>query len=154
MAEVTARFGIPLLISGQGQKDITHNEALVVVDAIVGATVEARTLGTAPVNPQEGACWLVADGAIGNWAGKSGNLAIWSAGGWRFLLPPEGMSLYIKAEGVIARKVGTAWRDEAPRAAPAARVVPPAGGTVQDLESRAAISTLIARLSQLGLLAP
>jgi hypothetical protein len=152
MVEVTARHGLALLVAGQGQKDVTHNEALVLVDALLGAVVEQRDLSAPPAIPGAGSVWLVAEGASGDWFGKAGELAIWTAGGWRFAPIPDGMALYIRAEGVTVRKVGGTWRVEAPRGAPAAPVGLPAGGPVVDFEARTAIGALVSRLEQLGLL--
>lgn len=35
----TARYQLPFLAVGQAQKEITHNEALVLLDALISATI-------------------------------------------------------------------------------------------------------------------
>jgi hypothetical protein len=152
MAESTARFGIPLLVTGQGQKDITHNEALVIIDALACAAVESRTASAPPALPSAGACWLVPTGATGAWQGRDGQISIWTAGGWRFAAAPDGMLVYVKSEALEVRRLGGAWQLVAPKGAPAASLSLPAGGTVIDAEARAAIAGIASRLQQLGLL--
>ena len=82
MAEMTARYRLDLLQSGQAQKEITHNEALIRADILLQSAVENRTLTAPPGAPVEGQCWVVAAAATGAWAGRSGEIACWSAGGW------------------------------------------------------------------------
>jgi hypothetical protein len=59
----------------------------------------------------EGKCWLVAAGAGGAWIGKDGSLAIWSAGGWRFIEPFVGLSAWDKAGGYFVRWTGQQWSE-------------------------------------------
>ena len=86
MAEMTARYRLDLLQSGQAQKEITHNEALIRADILLQSAVESRTLTAPPGAPVEGQCWVVAAAATGAWAGRSGEIACWSAGGWLFVV--------------------------------------------------------------------
>ncbi len=66
----TARYSLPLLALAQAQKEVTHNEALVLLDAMVHAAVVAGPVADPPSSPDEGQCWLVASGASGVWAGQ------------------------------------------------------------------------------------
>lgn len=88
----TARWALPLLFAGQAQKEITHNEALVLIDALLHARVESADLASPPGTPLVGQCWIVADGATGDWAGKMGAIALWTEGGWRFVPPSAGLA--------------------------------------------------------------
>lgn len=87
----TPRLGLPLLAVAQAQKEATHNEALVVLDALVHAAVEAGPIAAPPLDPAEGQCWIVDPMPVGEWAGREGLIALWTAGGWRFLVPREGL---------------------------------------------------------------
>lgn len=80
MGESTSRFGFPLLVAGQAQKEVTHNEALLLVDALLHANVRSRARDEA-VTPGPGDSWIVPDGAGGDWRGKAGALATWTEGG-------------------------------------------------------------------------
>jgi hypothetical protein len=146
------RFRLPLLIAGQGQKEITHNEALLVLDAVIGATAESRVLAEPPLDPREGQCWLVPPTAAVKWNGRANELAIWSAGGWRYVDLPEGAMLFVKAERRRLRRASGAWEVDWPGVDPVASVDVPTGGAVVDLEVRAAVGLLIDRLRSLGLM--
>ena len=60
MADVTARFALPVLKAGQAQKEVTHNEALARVDALLHPVVESMALAVPPPAPEPGRGWLVA----------------------------------------------------------------------------------------------
>ncbi len=152
MMERTARFDLPLLIPGQGQKDITMNEGLLALDRLVHAVAVSRTLAVPPSEPSDGACWLVPAGAGGAWTGQADRLACWSAGGWRFHPLPEGAPLWILDEGRQVRRTAAGYATDGLAGLPAPAVAPPAGGTTVDAEARAALSALLGRLVSLGVL--
>lgn len=153
MGERTARFDLPLLVPGQGQKDVTMNEGLLALDRLVQAVAQSRVLATPPPAPADGACWLVPADAVGAWAGQADRLACWSEGGWRFHPLPEGALVWIVDEARRARRSATGFVAEGLTGLPASPVAPPAGGTVVDTEARAAVASLIDRLVAVGLLA-
>jgi hypothetical protein len=146
MSETSARFALPLLQAGQAQKEITHNEALTVVDALLHASVRDRTTAAPPAEAEPGECWIVPAGAAAAWAGPTGAIACRTGGGWRFVAPRVGATVWCEAEGVRLRHDGEAWRG-----GPA--IAAPAGGTVVDAEARASLAALIAALRQAGILA-
>jgi hypothetical protein len=141
----TPRFALPLLGVAQAQKEVTHNEALTLLDALVHAAVEAGPLAAPPAGPVEGQCWIVGAAPTGPWAGQANAIAIRTGGGWRFAPPREGMRAMRLTDGAQLRFVGGAW------AAPAT-VGAPSGGSIIDSEVRNAISTLILHLAAQGLL--
>ena len=87
----TARLALPLLAMAQAQKEVTHNEALTLLDLLVQPVVEAGPLAAPPPSPGAGQGWIVGAGATGDWSGREGALALWTAGGWRFVAPSAGM---------------------------------------------------------------
>ncbi|WP_374523890.1 DUF2793 domain-containing protein [Sphingopyxis sp.] len=141
----TARFSLPLLAMAQAQKEVTHNEALTLLDALVHAAIEDGPLATPPAMPEAGQCWLVGTGASGGWAGQAGKIAIWSEGGWRFVAPRAGMRVLRLNDGSLLLFASGTW--SAPVTVPT-----PAGGATVDVEARAAISALILALTAHGLL--
>ncbi|KGB55641.1 hypothetical protein FG91_01246 [Sphingopyxis sp. LC81] len=141
----TPRFALPLLGVAQAQKEVTHNEALTLLDALVHSAVEAGPLATPPVGPEEGQCWIVGATPTAAWSGQANAIAIRTGGGWRFAPPREGMRATRLTDGALLRFVGGAW------AAPAT-VGAPSGGSIIDSEARSAISTLILHLAAQGLL--
>ncbi|SBV33933.1 conserved protein of unknown function [uncultured Sphingopyxis sp.] len=142
---ITPRFALPLLAVAQAQKEVTHNEALTLLDALVHAAIEAGPLAAPPANPAIGQCWIVDTAAAGAWAGESNAIAIWTAGGWRFAAPRAGVQVTRLADGARLRFDGSEWT------APAT-VSAPTGGTTVDSEARDAITALILNLAAQGIL--
>jgi hypothetical protein len=162
----TARFALPLLNAGQAQKEVFHNEALVLTDALVQPCVEALGVDTPPPAPTPGQCWIIGDSPIGEWAGAAGSLALWTEGGWRFAAPREGMAAWIAEDGVMARHVAGSWH--AGRLSAAQLVIDgeqvvgarepaidePDGGSVIDIEARVVIEAILGVLRAHGLIDP
>lgn len=151
MTERTARLALPLLVSGQGQKDVTHNEALVLLDALVHLTLEDWQIVTPPAGPEVGQCWIVPPDAQGAWAGRAGAIAQWTAGGWRYAQPREGMRGWLLPSSLWLRRASDRWLLESPAQSAEPAISPPAGGGVVDAEARASISALLAALARLRL---
>ena len=141
----TPRFALPLLGVAQAQKEVTHNEALTLLDALVHAAVEAGPIAAPPVGPEAGQCWIVGTAPTGAWTGQANAIAIRTGGGWRFVPPREGMRATRLTDGAQLRFDGAAW------AAPAT-IMAPSGGSTIDSEARSAISTLILHLAAQGIL--
>jgi hypothetical protein len=164
MSENSARFHLPLILPGQAQKELLHNEALALIDAALHPAVEAGPLTVPPEAPREGACWLVAAGAGGAWAGRDGSLAAWTSGGWRFVAPQAGMCVWDKAAGLPRRWTGSAWNGGEVEAAKLvidgrqvvgarqSSVPSPSGGTVIDAEARTSIEAITVALKSHGLI--
>ena len=163
MSEASPRFQLPFILPGQAQKELFHNEALLRIDAALHAAVETALVAPPPA-PAAGQCWIVAQGAAGDWAGRDGQLAAWTGGGWRFVVPAAGTTVWTKALGVELRWSGSGWSG-GEIAATALLVggvqvvgerlpgVPsPSGGTIIDAEARAAVAALIATLMSHGLI--
>ena len=112
MAE-TANLGLPLLAPAQAQKHVTVNEALARLDALAKGVLVSRSVATPPEAPDDGAVWAVPDGASDEWAGREGDLAIATGGGWSFVAPREGWRAYALDEGVALRHDGAGWAVEA-----------------------------------------
>ncbi|SDG36659.1 DUF2793 domain-containing protein [Pelagibacterium luteolum] len=86
----TTRLDLPLMAPEQAQKHVTHNEALLLLDAIVQLRLAEIGRDDPPDNPDEGASYGIGDAPTGAWAGHDGAVASWTLGGWRFATPVEG----------------------------------------------------------------
>ncbi len=108
MAE-TAKLGLPLVEGGQAQKHVTVNEALLRIDALAQPTV----LSTGHVAPPEGAAeaelHLVGAGGVDEWAGRDGQFALLSNGGWDFAKPASGQRAWLATQGEPVVFDGLAW---------------------------------------------
>jgi len=110
MADTTANLNMPFILPSQAQKHVTHNEALLRLDALVHLTVVAE-LATPPGAPAEGACYLVAAAPTGAWAGKTGRIASWQDGYWAFLAPRTGWRAWFAAAEKLKVFSGALWQD-------------------------------------------
>jgi len=161
----THRLGLPLLAPGQAQKDITHNEALLLIDIIGQTIAQSADRVTPPDAPVPGACWIVPPSATGAWSDNIGSIAGWTSNGWRFMAPATGWRCWVIDRNYAMRFDGTAWIGAAARAdgyvvagqqvlgsrQPA--IAGPTGGSISDIEARAAISAILAALQAHGLIA-
>lgn len=166
MSDTTARLALPFIAPGQAQKELAHNEALTRIDAALHAAALGFGADDPPASPAIGQSWIVGAAPMGDWAGQTQSLATWTEGGWRFVAPVAGMTVWLIAEGVFARHDGSAWSSGAwpvngltvagvqVVGSRQSAVAIPIGGTVIDTEARAAISAVIAALSSHGLIAP
>lgn len=164
MSEATARFALPFILPGQAQKEVFHNEALTRIDMALSPTIQGPPAGTPPSDPAEGQSWIVSDSPSGAWTGKNNQVAMWTAGGWRFLLPPPGTMAWDASQELWLHFDGAGWSDGA---LPASSIrigglkvlgerqpdVPnPSGGTIIDIEARAALVAITAALKSHGLI--
>lgn len=160
----TPRLDLPFLSVGQAQKEFTHNEALQTLDLMVAGAVEGEPVATPPASPVLGACYIVAEGATGEWAGKAQCVAGWTSGGWRFIEPPEGATLYVRSTGTRAAFRNDAWEvgqvrgaaliigDEQVVGSRSEAISSPFGGTTIDSEARASVNSILDALRQHGLI--
>lgn len=165
MPQTTDRFALPLLAAGQAQKELTHNEALAMVDMLVQPIVQAVAPASVPVTLLAGQCWIVGLGAMGAWAGHDNALAAYTAGGWRFVPAQIGMSVYSLADSTFAQFIASAWvigslsvrkvtvNNCQVIGAQKAAIAAPNGGTIVDSQSRDAISSILGALRGHGLIA-
>ena len=113
----TPLLGLPLLEAAQAQKHVTHNEALLLLDAAIHLSVITRTLTAPPATPADGDRYLVATAASGDWAGHDGAIAFREAGAWRFATARKGWRLWLEDEQLLLVYTGTLWHDIAAIAA-------------------------------------
>ena len=164
MTDLSTRFSLPFLQSGQAQKELYHNEALALLDFAIHPIAQALDINAPPASPLVGQCWIVGSAPTGAWAGQAGALAGWTGGGWRFVAAVDGMMVWLAAEGTWARRAGDAWiigdlpvrnisiggnQVVGPRQ-PSIRE--PSGGAAIDVESRMAIASILGAIRAHGLI--
>lgn len=116
----STKFGIPYIASQQATPEITHNEALYLIEALLRG-VKDRT-NTPPGAPADGDTYLVTAVATGAWAGWENHIAIYASNAWRFVpgydtdgtriaigAAHEGMQVYVQDEDKLYRWTGAAW---------------------------------------------
>ncbi|MEG3181974.1 DUF2793 domain-containing protein [Sphingomonas sp. LT1P40] len=161
---VSARFGFPLLSAGQAQKEVSHNEALTLIDTLVQSCVESIGNNVPPADPVPGQSWIVGTSPEDEWDGEADSLALWTSGGWRFVAPREGMAVWVAQESLCARHTGGAWQlgitpvasvmidGEQVVGGRETAIEDPDGGGVTDIEARVAITAILDALRSHGLI--
>lgn len=104
----TPHLGITLVEQAQAQKEVTVNQAFARIDAILNSGAKSRAIATPPGSPAAGDLYIVAASPTGAWAGQAGKLTYFD-GIWRFIIPIEGMTLWVNDENLIYSYDGSAW---------------------------------------------
>lgn len=107
--EETSNLNLPYIMPSQAQKHVTHNEALVLLDAIVQLAVQARDLSSPPESAADGERYLVPTAATGIWAGWDNAIALRLDGGWRRINPGTGWIAWIADEDTFVAFDGEEW---------------------------------------------
>lgn len=106
--EETTNLKLPLLVPNQSQKEITHNEALVILDNLMNNGVKDKDLTIPPENPSQNDLYIVGVGASGEWEGKDNQLAFYD-NGWRFCQARQGTKYWVNDENCIYVFNMTSW---------------------------------------------
>ena len=142
----TPRHGLPLLFAGQTQKEFFINEALMRLDSLCATMVLEQRNDPPVAGMQAGQIWLVGPQPSGAWAGFPLHLAAWSENGWRLMEPFLGQRVFDVGLACSRFYVDGDW--SVPVAAPTT-----SGGTVIDIEARAALALIVDALVNSTLLA-
>ena len=142
-ASTTPRLGLPMLFTGQAQKEAFVNEAHSLIDAVTQCAIEGSA-ATPPATPANGFNWLVAVGATGDWAGQDGKIACYQSGNWLFVAPFDGLSIFNRSTNQFVH-YSNGWKTPS-------SVIAPSGGTTIDTQARSALAALISALQTAGVL--
>lgn len=144
----TPRLALPLLAAGQAQKHVTHNDALMRLDALVHLVVASRSQAVPPAAPGETAAYIVpADGA-GVFAGHEDDLAVFEDGAWSFLAPRAGWQAWVTDEAEHHVWTGTQWRRSQPQSSVGAEIW--GVNAAADMTARLAVSAEACLFSHAG----
>jgi hypothetical protein len=105
----TPNLGLPLVEQSQSQKEVTINEALTILDAVFRGGIIDKDLATPPGSPSAGDRYIVASSPTGAWTSKAGQIAYYFNGGWRFIVPGEGLFVWLNDEDIMYVYNGSAW---------------------------------------------
>jgi hypothetical protein len=91
------RLGIPFISGQQAQPEVTHNQAVLLLQATVGGAITQQN--APPGAPDDGDCYIVGTAGSGDWVGKNNCIAIY-LGGWLFLpgLDDDGVQIAMGAD--------------------------------------------------------
>jgi hypothetical protein len=138
----TAVLGLPLIDSSQASPEITHNEAISLIQSQLYG-VKQVGLNAAPGSPAEGDSYVVGAAGSGAFAGHDNQVALYLNAQWNFLPdvdssgtiiamgnPQEGMRVWDKTTHGLWYWSGAAWRLLYVQACPVANL-PAAGAALQ-----------------------
>lgn len=114
MSDLSPVLDLPLLAPSQAQKHVTHNEALLALEAVIQIALEEVPGATPPALPEPGARYVVGTGATGAWAGQEGTLTLHDGSAWRFYTPRAGWRAQVPSTGQVLMFDGSAWQDVTP----------------------------------------
>lgn len=101
-------LGFSFIEQSQSQKEFTANAALAAIDALMNTGAIDKDIATPPVSPASGDVYIIAASHTGAWAGKAGQITYYNSG-WKFIVPKEGLRLWVKDEDVYYNYNGAAW---------------------------------------------
>ena len=104
----TSHIGMTLVEQSQAQKEVTVNEALTRIDALLNNGAKSRSTSTPPGSPATGDLYIIGGSPTGAWTGYSGKLAYFDQV-WRFIIPNEGMMLWVADEDSVYIFNGSNW---------------------------------------------
>jgi hypothetical protein len=117
----SADLGIPFIDAGQGQPEVTHNEALLLLQAVTNGVID-RGVNDPPVGPTIGDSYIIGAAPTGAWAGRANCVTIWSGTAWDFIpgetsagtpitmgARQEGMCVWVRDENTLYVWTGTEW---------------------------------------------
>lgn len=105
----TPKLLIAEISASQAQKEVTHNDALRVLDGLVQLAVVTKGLSTPPGSPANGARYIVGASPTGTWVGKAAQIAQYYAGAWYFHAPVEGWRAWVTDEAQIYVYTTGSW---------------------------------------------
>src|SRR5450755_3827849 len=107
MANTTNRVKLPYILQSQSQKEVTHNAALDLIDALIQAAMVDISINTPPGSPSAGDCYIVGSSPTGAWVGQANAIAYFTTG-WNFAAPIKGMTVWIDTLALLYTWSGTA----------------------------------------------
>lgn len=121
----TPDLGISLVAASQAQPEITHNEAILRLQALlIGAS---DWLSEPPASPTAGDVYLITDSPTGAWASHANKVTMYYGGSWLYIpdvdsngtnitmgARQEGLQIYLRSTsspggGLLLRWSGSAW---------------------------------------------
>ncbi|RJF90794.1 DUF2793 domain-containing protein [Sphingomonas cavernae] len=160
----TARHGFPLLSAGQAQKEVMHNEALLLADFLINPVAEELARDTPPEAPLAGQAWIVGGAPTGAWIDRVDQIACWTVGGWRYVAPFEGMHVWLRGAELWAVRGESAWAQGVARVSEVQvagmrvlgtrqpMIAEPTGGSVVDDQARGTVTAILIALRAHGLI--
>lgn len=118
----SADFGIPYISGTQDQPEVTHNEALNVIQALLNGAVDRGT-NTPPGSPSEGDIYIIGSAPTAAWTGRANCVGIYMGTSWQFVpgddssgtpitigARHEGLTVFVRDEDTFYTWNGSSWK--------------------------------------------
>ena len=96
----TGRLGLPYILQAQAQKEVTHNQALKILDVYVNTVVE-DIVDELPATSNDGDIYITG----------RGKLAQYNGGSWTYYQPLQFMEVWVKDKQTKMIFNGKKWVD-------------------------------------------
>lgn len=110
MSNTTGRLHLPYILQSQSQKEVTHNEALKLLDVLIQAVVLDIGINTPPGSPTLGDCYIIGGSPTGAWSGKGNSIAQAVEGGWYFIAPFKRLKVWVESLEQEYYYNGSVWK--------------------------------------------
>jgi hypothetical protein len=90
----STRHGIALMVASQAQKEVTFNEAIILLAALTQTIVKEVGRNDPPASPADWDIYIVGAAPTGAWTGHTDDLALYDGAGWLFHPPAEGWRVW------------------------------------------------------------
>lgn len=114
-------LGLPFIDVQQAQPEVTHNEALLLLQAVTNGAID-RGINAPPGSPTIGDIYIIGSAPTGAWAGRANCITIYSGTAWDFIpgedssgtpitmgARQEGMRIWVRDENTMYVWNGTTW---------------------------------------------
>ncbi|MFN4129130.1 MAG: DUF2793 domain-containing protein, partial [Paracoccaceae bacterium] len=101
MSDTTQNLAMPMIQPAQAQKHVTHNEALLVLDAVVQLCLEGVDQNDPPSTFADGQIWAIGPVPTGDWTAYPGVLAMRASAGWLYITPRNGWRAWDRASDAM-----------------------------------------------------
>lgn len=98
---LSPKLGITMLTEGQASAEVTLNEALVMLETALQASMKDFT-STTPASPADGDAYYINGSGSGYWLGHDNQIAVFY-GGWLFMTPKDGWIVFNQTDGKYYR---------------------------------------------------
>lgn len=105
----TPNTGMPEISQNQSSKEITHNQALRIIDVLIPVAIVQDKDLTTPPSHVAGNMYIVASGATGAWSGQANKLAYSDGSTWYFITPKNKWPSFVVDEAKQYRYNGSSW---------------------------------------------
>lgn len=105
----TLKLQLPHIITAQAQKEVTHNEALNLLDIFTRPTVLEKDRNTPPASPTAGDCYIVGASPTGAFVGHAQQIACYTDSGWIFAAPFTWLDVVVEADQTRYVFDGSGW---------------------------------------------